>query len=327
MSGEEEKSMEQLQVKITKLSEGLGFGDGSISGHELRGSAGAECVAAAEAIINSPAIISRVDANSEGLLFDDDGCADGRKTKKIFHGVVEKTVSKIRQKVFGGGVAMATAYEIGSGQSSGVPLQSVFSNGISALKRVGLNFGAHTADRVAAGREDFDSGCGAIDKAPEAIIAIGAHEDKVYSVLGVFGISHEEAQPVIENFKAYALASYGQDYSGRSVVERIMEEGKVVKQLEGTHVEFALVIMDIEDCTVNQAAVREATNGKLDVFATDLPRLRKIAKQLTIESTDPTAERTAFISELTYTLGVSGVITKGDLSVYLVESAKQLALV
>jgi hypothetical protein len=317
-----ERTMEDVNVTVTRVAEGLGFGDGAISGAELRTRVGAETVRDTEAFIESSDVIVPIDKDSEGALIDDCGCADGRHVVRIFQGLDEKTASKARQKVFGGSAAMATAIEIGAGTAAGAELQTVFTKSIATLKQLGIKFGAHTADTVAS---DTDSGCGALDKAVESILAVSTHADKVYESLAVFGYSREQAQPIMENYKAYGRELIGQTYSGRKVVDEIIDEGMIVKQLGGKHMEFGLVICDVEGYTINQQGVRDASHNTLQVFAADMPRMRRIAREYTKLRDDPNAFDQAMISQLVFTLGVSGVLTQGDQTIWNVQSQSQMA--
>lgn len=319
---ETERSMENMNIEVTKISDGLGFGDGPISGKTLRESVGAEVVARTEAFIESPNILVAVDKDSEGNLIDDDGCGDGRVVIRIFQGLVEKNTSKLRQKVFGGSAASATAIEIGSGQAADESLQNIFSRSIGKLKMAGIKFGAHTADHVA---NHKDCGCGALDKAPESILAVGKNVEKVYDTLSVFGYSREDAEPVVQNFVDYSQGLVGQDYSGRTVVDEVIDEGMVVKQLGGPHREFGLVVSDVEGYTADQQGVRDISDDTLQIFVVDMPRIRRIARDYTKNSSDPKAYDRAVISQLVFTLGVAGVLTTGDQKVWYVQDQNQMA--
>lgn len=97
--------------------------------------------------------------------------------------------------------------------------------------------------------------------------------------------------------------------------------GKVVKDLADDHLERRIVLNTIPGYTVNQELVRRATGGRVQVFATDLPRLQQIAEKL---YDNPEDQRKAFLSQVIYTLGVAATLTKGDLPVYVIESESQL---
>lgn len=306
------------EIAVRKLTDGLGYGEGPIDGDSLKAEAGSAVTAAAEAVITSPAVLVAVDRDAEGKVVDDDGCGDGRKVKRIFQGVIEKSRSLARSKVFGGGAAMAAATMIGTGQTAGRGLNQLFGAAIGTLRRNGINFGAHTADHVA--NPDTDSGCGAIDNAPAIVAAAAVHAADIRRSLAALGVDGGPAvEDVLANFAAYGRAIAGQPYTGKAVMQEIIDDGKIVKQLEGKHLEGYIVLNFVAGHTVNQQAVREASGGQLDVFAVDVWRLQQYAAELFPD--DPAAQQQAFISELVYTLATASVLTKGNLPVYVVEAA------
>lgn len=111
-------------------------------------------------------------------------------------------------------------------------------------------------------------------------------------------------------------------YAGQEVAAAILGCGKVVKQLEGGHKEWFVVLNTAKGFTVNQEAVRAVTGGEVQVFGVDVWRMQDLAERLYPDN--PSAQRQAFLSELVYTLAVSATLTKGDLPVYLIEAAPAL---
>ena len=312
------------QLTITKVSDGLGFGDGPISRHELEEEVGDGAFTQAEAAIVSQSILVPV-GEVAGAPVDDDGCGDGRAVARVFKGTEEKQHSLDRYKVFGGGVAMTGATLIGLGRAVGLTLEQVFFAAMDQMDDAGVDYGAHTADHVA---DPKDSGCGAIDKAPEAVAYIAAHRATIKAAVASLGGDTQGLDEVLDKFEAYAKLITGQSYSGRTVIDEVVRRGKVVKELLGKHKEGDLVYNTVEGFTVNQAAVREATGGKLDVFAVDEPRLAELAdKQYTEDAAIDTKhysaadiQRMAFLSEQVYTMAVSAVLTPGDQRIYLVQA-------
>jgi hypothetical protein len=294
----------------------LGFGEGPISGEDLMGEAGEKAAAAAEAVICSPAIITELDRDKNGNIIDDDGCGDGRPVGRVFKGLVEKFRSFNRAKVFGGGTAMTVAAEIGLGKTRGHTLEGVFVSAIKTLQAKGINFGAHTAAGVV--NPATQSGCGAIDGAPEIVKAAGAYEGGIKSGAQALGFDEAGLDPVFANYQAYAEEIKGQSYSGKIIADKIKSIGKVIKELTGGHKEAFIVINKVRGYTVDQKAVRAAAGGKLDVFAVDFWRLEDYSYKL---YRDPAEQRQALGGMLVYTLATAGVLTRGDLPVYAVDAA------
>lgn len=309
-----ERDLDVPELQITKISDGLGFGDGPISRQVLEGDAGHDAVEKAEAAIVSQDILVPI-GKVEGETIEDDGCGDGRPVAVVFRGTEIKQHSLDRYKVFGGGVAMTGATLIGLGLSEGLTLEQTFFKAMDQMDEAGVDYGAHTADHVADAK---DSGCGAIDKAPEAIAYIAQNRDTIKAAVESLGGDTTGLDDVLDKFAAYASAITGQPYGGRKVVDEVTRRGKVVKELKGKHKEGYLVYNTVEGFTVNQAHVRDATDGELDVFATDEPRLVELADK---QYTEADKKRMAFLSEQVYTMAVSAVLTPGDQRIYLVQAA------
>ena len=310
------------ELKITRLNDGFGYGHGSISAEEIHQQVGDEAYNQATEVITDPErILVPVDRDSDGNVIDDDGCGDGRGVKRVLKGLVEKAKSLNRAKVFGGGVTMTAAAMIGLGKATAKSVNGLFSSAISVLEFKGLNFGAHTADHVKPGREELDSGCGAIDKAPEIIQAAVDYESQIRGSIESLGIPTDGLDEVFGNYRSYAAEIAEQPYAGKQVTAEITADDKVVKELQGEHIEAFTVLNTVRGYTVNQRAVREATGGKIDVFAVDVWRMEDYANEL-YETEDE--RRKAFLSELVYTLATAAVLTKGDQAVYLVEAEPAL---
>lgn len=309
-----ERDLEVPELHITKISDGLGFGDGPISRQELEGAVGHDAVAEAESAIVSQDILVPV-GKVEGITIEDDGCGDGRPVAVVFKGTEIKQHSLDRYKVFGGGVAMTGATLIGLGLTEGLTLEETFFKAMDQMDEAEVDYGAHTADHVADAK---DSGCGAIDKAPAAVAYIAENRETIKAAVESLGGDTTGLDDVLDKFAAYASTISGQPYSGRKVVDEVTRRGKVVKELKGKHKEGYLVYNTVEGFTVNQAHVRQATGGDLDVFAVDEPRLVEIADK---QYTEEDQKRMAFLSEQVYTMAVSAVLTPGDQRIYLVQAA------
>lgn len=312
---ERNAEMERPTFTVTRVTDGLEYGDGAISGQ----AAEPEVLRRIdEAIHTDPAIIVPIDQDEAGHVVDDDGCGDGRNVGLIQRGSDVLKRSLNRAKVFGGATAMTVAARIGLGRAKQTSMDQLFGEAMSELDEHGINYGAHTADHVAAGREALDSGCGAIDGAPAIVVASAKYAEAIRGTLKLLQLEGAEVDGVLENFKAYAADFPAQpEYSGKKVMGRIQQAGKVIKQLVGGHKERRIVINMVEGYTVNQELIRQATGDKAQIFAVDGWRLQQIAAKLYPD--DDRLQRQAFISELVYTLGTAAVLTPGDMPVDLIQ--------
>lgn len=314
---EDEVTMEsqQIEVDAQRVNDGFGFGEGGISYRAKLSEAGADPIAAAESVINSDKILVPVAKNKLGHVLDDDGCGDGRAVKTVFEGEIVKGSSLNRAKVFGGATAMTTGAKIGLGEAN-ADLTEAFADSIESLNKEGIDFGAHTDDHNAHDEASPNSGCGAIDKSPTVIANVVKYSDKIAQTIQGLGVDTSQLGDVMNNYAAYAVTIDGQAFSGKKVVEQIIDNGKIVKELAAAHNEAFVVLNTTEGHTINQAAVREATNDAVQVFGVDVWRLQDLAARL--YPGDVAKANQALLGELAYTLGVSATLTAGDLPVYLV---------
>lgn len=303
------------ELEITKISDGLGFGEGPISRQALEEEVGDGAFTQAETAIVSQDILVPI-GEVAGVPVEDDGCGDGREVAVVFKGSEVKQHSLDRYKVFGGGVVMTAATRIGLGMASGRTLEQTMVDSMDQMDEAEVDYGAHTADHVK--NPDTDSGCGAIDNAPAEVEYIAQHPDRIRAGLETLGADTTGLDDVLDNFAAYAAEIKGQPYAGRTVIEEVVRRGKVVKQLRGPHKEGDLLITDVEGYTGNQELVRKATGGKLDIFVTDKPRLVEISDK---QYSDAEAKQRALLSELVFTLAVSAVLTPGDQRIYYARAA------
>jgi hypothetical protein len=240
----------------------------------------------------------------------------------VFRGSHTLKRSLNRAKVFGGALTMAAASRIGMGRAADTDLTIVFEDSITQLNNHHINFGAHTADHVAEGREDIDAGCGAIDGAPAIIEAAVKYEEPIRASIKALGIDDTGLDTVFANYRAYAETLPTQkSYSGRVIMDKIVSAGKVVKQLVGAHKECRIVLNNVRDFTINQALVREVTDDQAQVFAVDVWRLTDIAN--TMYEGLPGEQRAALQSQVVYTLATAAVLTKGDLPVDVIQEAAE----
>lgn len=310
-----------MGLNITKVTDGLGIGEGSISGVSIAHDAGAAVMRHVDETIASPAILVDVSTDDTGHMVDDDGCGDGRNTKIVMRGKELLRRSLNRAKVFGGGSTMAMADLVGSGGAEDT-LLGTFHKSIDLLASHMINFGAHTADSVSSSDK---CGCGAIDEAYTSIERAVAYRAKIKSQFVALGVSTNGLDAVFDNFDKSAKQFSGQTYRGREVMDLIIERGKIVKQLGGVHVEARVILNFIKGKTIAQAKMHEVSDGKVDVFGVDVWRMQELADLL--HPNDKVAQTRAFQSMLVYTLSVAAVLTKGDLPVYAItfEAAREPA--
>ena len=284
--------------------EGLGFGEGTISGLYEQ-----EILRRVDnAIETNPDILVKVEA-------PDDGCGDGRGVNSVWRGKERLNKSLNRAKVFGGSVVMTLASFIGFGAAKTESLNDAFDDVIEQMVDAGMEFGAHT-DEHAAGD---NCGCGAIDKANTIIWAAARYEKPIRGVIAMLMPDTTGIEEVYPNFRHYAgeVIPRQPKYIGSKVMERITGESKVVKELAGEHKEKRIILNMVKDYTVNQELIREVSNGEVQAFAVDVWRLEEIAHEL--YAGKPEQIRKAIFSMLIYTLATAAVLTKGDLPVYAIE--------
>lgn len=291
-------------IQSVKISDGLGFGTGAIG----RAGVPDEALRQAEAVIQSDIIVVPLGVH-QGRPIQDDGCGDGRPVARVFTGTKECPVSLDRAKVFGGGATMAVAMLIGTEQAAGKSLDALYVDAMDLLTGKNLTFGGHTDDQAAGG----GSGCGAIDKSPAIIAAAGVYQDQITTTLQTLQVASDGLDEIFAAFAAYAAAQNFAHYNGRDIIGTMLSRDKVVKELRGVHREKYIVLNTIPGMTVNQAAVRDATNGEVQIFGVDLWRIEVLAQAFE----DDNAQR-ARLAALVYTLATAAVLTAGDLPVYII---------
>lgn len=324
IGGYYERKEMHLEVTCIKLTDGLDFGDGAISvedriDEEHQHAIDTDTISKVHEAIKSPNIIVPIDVDDSGMPIEDDGCGDGRGVKTVFKKVGESLDymkrSLNRYKAFGGGLMMATAALIGMGEANDQPLQNLVQTSKDFLKRKRIPFGAHIDDHA----HGDNCGCGAIDRAPLIINNAVLYRDNIVQAVGSLTDNIEGLDSVCDEFESYANKTNDQPYSGRKTMDEIVDDGKVVKELEGPHLEIAIVINTVDGYTVNQDYIRKVSNDKAQVFAVDVPRLQQIAEKM---FDNPDEQHRAFLSMLVYTLATAATLTKGDLPVFAVSAEK-----
>lgn len=308
---------------VTRISEGLGFGEGSISAVERQAQTeGLDELT--DEVLRSPDILTPV-SQDQGERITDDGCGDGRRVGVVFsrtsneEGVTDAIykTSLMRPKVFGGGLAMATASLVAAGRVEGRTAEESFADARKAADESGLDYGAHVAIDT---HGDSATGCGALDKAPQIMAAVSTYRDHIKQTIeALVGPAPEldngnDGQPGGGVLDAFERASQAEDgtYRSRAVMDGIIEDGKVVKALDDDHMETRICLNDVPGYTVDQGLVRTATDGEAQVFSVDVWRMREIAATM---SGSPDEERRMFLGQLTYTLATAAILTRGDLPV------------
>ncbi len=312
------------EYKVTcLLPEGLGYGEGSIS---------------VEQRLNDPndpltsEIIDKVDtiiAGGEILVArqgSDDGCPDGRRAGRFMKGLKFLEHAYNRVKTFGGGLTQSVASQVGLGRAKS-GLRKLFKSEADELEKAGIDYGAHT-HKNASGDE---SGCGAIDQAPLIVSNVGVFRKQIKQTIGGLkdllgrnGVdaSDENSNEVLDNFEDYAKEHPNDDYTGRSVIENVLEKERVVAELEDDHLEVAIVINLVEGMTVDQELIRSVTEDVAQVFPIDLPRKMEIADKR-YDDEDDSVKSKAVLSMLAYALSTSATLTDGTLRVYVIEPVEE----
>lgn len=303
---------------INVAPEGLGFGEGGISMAARRDELGAEMLRKIDALVASPEILVPVSTDKDGAMLDDDGCGDGRSVARVFEGTEERGKSLHRPKAFGGGAAMAAATHIGLGAAEGKTLREVFSMGIASLRDKMIGFGAHT-DTHAHGE---NCGCGAIDKAPTIVGNALKFQAQIRGSIEALGIDTTGLDEVEAAYAALADSDLGA-YAGADVMGEIIDNGKIVKELDDDHKEVIVILNLVEGYTVDQEKIRAASNNGAQAFAVDVWRVRQLADLLYDDQPEDVRHK-AFLSELVYTLATAGTLTSGDLPVYVVSRQPDL---
>lgn len=305
---------QQASFTVQKLTEGLAFGSGSITGSP-EGATPDVLRTVDKTIETDPRLLVPIDSDENGVQLDDDGCGDGRGVMEIHKGSQVLKRSLNRAKVFGGAAAMAVGTRIGLGSANTESLNKTFEDAMHDLTAAHIDFGAHTDEH--AGGENC--GCGAIDKAPQTIADVVTFRDQIQQTALSLGADAESIDAVLANYTAYAHDIADKPYSGKQVMQGIVNSAKVVKRLAGNHREARIVLNTVENYTVNQQLIREVSQEQVQIFAVDVWRMQQIAQRL--YPNDEANQQKSFVGQLVYTLGVAAALTDGTLPTYLVSEA------
>lgn len=320
MSGIEvqEKGEVVQHIEVERIADGFGFGNPEGISHKNRADVSGEEINEAENFITSQEVVVPVDTDKDGQMLDDDGCSDGRAWKRIIvkiNDVVhEKARSLFRPKTFGGSATNTTAGLIATGKVAGSTLRNAFTQSIGRLEDRRIGFGAHTDDHA----HGPNCGCGAIDKAPQIVDNVITYESEIRGVMDMLGIEQKHTDRTFDEFKSFQPTMDAESYQGADVADEIIEEGKVVKELEGEHLEMYVLLNEVYGTTVDQEKIRELSKGKIQVFGLDVWRLRELSERAFDKPED---QAIAFAGMIAYSLGVSATLTAGDLPVYSIKAA------
>lgn len=321
-------------------AEGLGFGDDEApisTAKQMRsGELSQEAMNTAHEIIkHDPEVFPTVDSDAP-----DDGCGDGRPAERFFR-LVEgvKTFfnkSRRRAKVFGGGLTVAASMwrTVRGEPKEGETVLGDRKFMAAELEALGITYGAHT-DTHAKGE---NCGCGAIDKYQTITHNAVKYKDNIIGVLkALYGDAYEANESAIEAvFAVYeSLAAeagggaYFDDASGKASMDFMLENGAVVKELRGGHMEDFIIVNDVEGTTFDQRKLAEKLKEagvaeEVQAFVVDTWRGRMYAEKVadiaekypTEVGTDKeTVRAQAYADFLIRTLAVSATLTAGDLPV------------
>ena len=130
----------------TKVSDGLGVGEGSISGAAVAQDVGTAVMQQVDAAIASPDILIDVSTDDVGRMVDDDGCGDGRITKAVMRGTtplhrsLNWALKHLAMAAHQGQPTLSAWGRLTQTAAGHIP------GAIDALAEHMINSGAHTAD-------------------------------------------------------------------------------------------------------------------------------------------------------------------------------------
>jgi hypothetical protein len=311
--------------------DGLGFGEGSISGRSENNGINTEILEYASTEILRPDNYKTVEAY-------DSGCGDGRpvysvwaKLKHKFGGSqhrLEADQSKLRPKLFGGD--FATLYSIlALASDMGVDAQTfkqMDNYVVSIMNNMGWVLGIHNDDH-GDGENDL-TGCGAIDNRPKILENAIKFSDEISAVAqSQFGISAGDINLTNIMFESRINNSdYFKGYSGSARQEHLEEnvENVVRKVLTGDHQEAFVVINTRKGSTFDQETFRKNMRGNFvdeklpQVFVVDIwqaeTMIDKLAEKGYIRED---RKSSAMAAVVVYTLATAATLTDGSLPVFL----------
>lgn len=324
------EDIDTREIRVNVLSKvGLGYGEGEISvttqlnDNKLSQESLTEAV---RLVKDDPTVFVHVETH-------DDGCGDGRSTKRIYR-YLDKLTGKVenykrsaaRAKLFGGGlIAASSMWRAVAGEPNQQDsLESDRHVVADMLKDHGIAYGAHTADSQTT---DKTCGCGAIDKYREISANIVKYRSNIEGTLRVlYGDVYEDNQEAISTvFDRYHTLSdpYYQEENGKRTMEFIESQGAVVKELTKGHLEDIVVLNDVEGTTLDQVTLRERLTQNdlstdIQAFVVDVWRGRMYAALIAKEAVsvlkmDKTwAYKVAYADFLIRSCATSATLTSGD---------------
>lgn len=324
------EDIDMREIKVNVLSDkGLGYGEGSISVQDQldKGELSSEALDGAIDIVQKdPTVFVPVEAH-------DDGCGDGRATKRIYR-FMDKLTGRIetfkksvpRAKIFGGGLIVASSMwrAVSDKPNEQDSLESDRHAIADLLKEHGIGFGAHTADSHTS---ETTCGCGAIDKYREITANVLKYRTSIEGTLRVlYGDSYEDNQEAVAHvFGLYGSldTDYFQEENGKKTMEFIETQGAVVKELTEGHLEDMVVLNDIEGTTLDQEKLRKKLREKgispdTQAFVVDVWRGRMYASliaekaQESLKMDKDWAYKVAYADFLMRTCATSATLTTGD---------------
>lgn len=316
---ERSPEMTMGKIEVRKIADGLGYGEGAISYNDRKSGVDPEVLFAVETTIQNPdTILIPISLDKKGKPIKDDGCPDGRPTKRIFKGAWARFKSLTRPKVFGGGATMIVASTIGLGEADDKSIKDLFASIIDGLTKNGVEFGAHTDNHSKAS----ECGCGAIDNAPAIISNTIKYRNQISSTIEDLGIDSNGLDDIFANFDTCAQKIKDEPHTGAEVMSKIMDADKIVKEVGGAHLEMYIILNYLPGYTINQEAVRQISNEEIQVFGVDVWRLNKLVEKVYPDKSSADKHK-AFLSEIVYSLSTAATLTKGDLPVYAVSDSSK----
>lgn len=335
MSSDEKEQAPEYEM-VCLAPDGVGYGEGSISTKDRENNPdypmSKEQLAQAVEVLITHA--SRITVPVEEY---DDGCGDGRPADKIqmidpeTGELFEFKVSKLRAKIFGGGLQVAASMWRsiigGPKDDDGETVLGDRKFIADKLKEHHISYGGHTDNHA----QGDNCGCGAIDKYPETVKMSGKYREEITQTLGLFYADPATHDGVKQAFDARAAIAgsvvYMSNATGRETADFMIEDGAVIKELVNEHLEAIVILNDQPGTTVDQALamqlLREAgLPDKIQIFVVDVWRGREYANVVADIASEAGYDRdlayeTGMADFYINQLSVSATLTKGDLAVLM----------
>lgn len=317
-------------IIVNKIApNGLGFGEGQISGESNKNGINQEVLDSAAEEILKPDYYKTVKVYESG-------CGDGRpvqsvwaKVKSKFNGSkhqLEASESKLRPKLFGGDFAtMYSALAVATDRGRNAKTaQEMDDYAIEIFNKMGWVLGTHNDDHNS---PDDLHGCGAIDKRPVIVANSIKFAEQINRIASTkFGVSVEALQQVKDVFSSRCEGEYFKGYDGAHLQGRLEKKcnNVVRKVLTGNHQEAFVVINTRRGTTFDQASFREAMGNKYpdkklpQVFVVDIWQAEAMIDKLIEKGhIEENQKDVAMAGVITYTLATAGTLTDGTLPVFL----------